>query len=232
MAVPVDPQTHLVSVEEGTGVPGCEETNECYFPYSVEILVGDTVSWSNVDTAAHTVTSGSPAEGASGVFDSSLFMGGETFEFTFDEEGPYPYFCMVHPWMAGEIIVNEVKEATAVPEEPNTEPSSQEPVLGEPGSGPAEVAMAQGSGVPGCEENNECYLPYQVEINSGETVIWNNIDSAVHTVTSGSPSNHDGHFDSGMIMVNQSWEYAFPDPGEHDYHCMLHPWMMGKVMVS
>ena len=99
---------------------------------------------------------------------------------------------------------------------------------------PRSLAMpgSQGSGAPGCEETQECYLPYQVEINSGETVIWTNTDSAAHTVTSGPPANHDGNFDSGMMMVNQSYENTFNDSGEYGYHCMLHPWMTGKVIVS
>jgi plastocyanin len=58
------------------------------------------------------------------------------------------------------------------------------------------------------------------------------MDSAAHTVTSGAPANHDGEFDSGMMMVNQTYEFTFTDAGEYDYHCMLHPWMTGKVMVS
>jgi plastocyanin len=33
-------------------------------------------------------------------------MSGGTFEFTFDESGTYDYFCMVHPWMTGKVIVN------------------------------------------------------------------------------------------------------------------------------
>ncbi|TFH02372.1 MAG: hypothetical protein E4G77_02240 [Nitrosopumilus sp.] len=232
MGMPVAPQTHIVSLAEGSGAPGCEETSECYLPYSLEIWVRDTVSWSNTDVAAHTVTAGSSADGPTGVFDSSLFLAGTTFDFTFIEAGTYPYFCMVHPWMTGEIIVNEVEEMIVIPEESSEEPISEEPVVEERRSGPAEVTMSQGSGGPGCEENNECYLPYQIEISSGETVVWSNIDSAAHTVTSGPPANHDGNFDSGMMMVNQSWEFTFTDSGEYDYHCMLHPWMKGKVMVS
>jgi len=35
-----------------------------------------------------------------------LFMAGGTFSTTLDESGEYPYFCMVHPWMTGNITVN------------------------------------------------------------------------------------------------------------------------------
>jgi len=99
-----------VSVPEGSGVPGCEETNECWFPAEISVGVGETVVWTNDDTAAHTVSSGSAADGPDDIFESGLFMAGATFEATFDTEGTYPYFCMVHPWMAGVVIVGAMAE--------------------------------------------------------------------------------------------------------------------------
>jgi len=91
----------------GSSTPGCEDTNSCFDPNPVTIAMGGTVTWENVDNAAHTVTSGSPADGPDGVFDSSLIMaGGASFSHTFDEAGTYDYFCMVHPWMAGAVMVS------------------------------------------------------------------------------------------------------------------------------
>jgi len=95
----------MVSTPEGTSVPGCEETNECFVPYEVTVDIGGEVTWSNDDTAAHTVTAGSAADGPSGEFDSSLFMAGTTFSHTFESAGEFPYFCMVHPWMIGIVTV-------------------------------------------------------------------------------------------------------------------------------
>ena len=95
-----------VSVPQGSSVPGCDETNECYLPYHVTVSAGEEITWSNDDSAAHTVTSGTPSEGHDGNFDSSLFMSGSTFSVTLDETGEYPYFCMVHPWMTGIVTVN------------------------------------------------------------------------------------------------------------------------------
>ena len=100
------PKTVIVDIPVGTSVPGCETTNECFTPASISINAGDTVEWANVDTAAHTVTGGSPADGPSGVFDSSLLMASGNYSFTFDEAGSYDYFCMVHPWMVGDVSVN------------------------------------------------------------------------------------------------------------------------------
>ena len=100
------PQTVSVQIPTGTAVPGCEETNECYLPSLVTINVGDTVTWTNGDTAAHTVTGGSPSDGPSGVFDSSLVLGGAQYSHTFEDAGSFDYFCMVHPWMVGNVKVN------------------------------------------------------------------------------------------------------------------------------
>lgn len=102
----MEPFTGTISVPAGSGVLGCEETNECFIPAEVTVSVGTTVTWSNDDTVAHTVTSGTPSGGSDGVFDSSIFMVGTTFEHTFDQAGTYDYFCMVHPWMKGKVQVN------------------------------------------------------------------------------------------------------------------------------
>jgi plastocyanin len=99
------PFSGTISVPSGSSVPGCDETNECFIPAEVTVSVGDTVTWSNDDSAAHTVTSGTPTDGPDGTFDSSLFMAGTTFSYTFDTAGEYNYFCMVHPWMTGKVNV-------------------------------------------------------------------------------------------------------------------------------
>lgn len=99
------PQTHVVAMAEGSAVAGCEVDNACYTPHTITVNSGDTVLWDNVDEAAHTVnsiTDGAP----DGMFDSDLVMMNESFEFTFQDSGTYEYFCIVHPWMAGTVVVN------------------------------------------------------------------------------------------------------------------------------
>jgi plastocyanin len=98
--------TSFVSAVPGSSVPGCEENLSCYSPFQTKISIGDSVVWTNDDNAAHTVTSGTASVGASGIFDSSLFMAGESFGVEFFESGVYDYFCMVHPWMTGTILVD------------------------------------------------------------------------------------------------------------------------------
>ncbi len=94
-------------------VPGAATlTDTAFSPNSIEVTVGQTVVWTNDDSAFHTVTSGTA--GATDVgkeFDSgltgptALTSKGKTFEHTFDRIGDYPYFCTLHPAMVGTVIV-------------------------------------------------------------------------------------------------------------------------------
>ncbi|MDH3361888.1 MAG: PEFG-CTERM domain-containing protein, partial [Nitrosopumilus sp.] len=94
----------------GSGAPGCETSPDgCYIPSTATVDVGGKVIMSNTDTAAHTYTAGTPDGGPSGEFDTGLLMAANSFEWTPTVVGEVPYFCMVHPWMKGLIIVQEVE---------------------------------------------------------------------------------------------------------------------------
>jgi len=97
----------------------------------------------------------------------------------------------------------------------------------------AEVDMAVGSSVVGCETTNECYIPHMVTIDVGGEVMWNNIDAMAHTVTAGTPTEGlSEHFDSGLVAPGAMFSHEFTEAGTFDYFCMVHPWMAGAVMVS
>jgi len=99
-----DHMSATVTNAPGSSTPGCEP--ECFIPSMVTLDIGGEVTWENDDTAAHTVTSGTPTEGPDGIFDSSLVMAGSSFSHVFEEAGSYDYFCMVHPWMQGMVMVS------------------------------------------------------------------------------------------------------------------------------
>ena len=84
--------------------PGCDETNSCYLPSIITIKQGQQVTWSNEDVAFHTVTSGLYDE-PSDLFDSGHLDPEQKFIVSFDEQGTFDYFCTLHPWMAGKVIV-------------------------------------------------------------------------------------------------------------------------------
>ena len=77
-----------VSIPERSSIPGCEETNSCYIPSRVTIDVGDSVTWSNDDSEAHSVTSGTIRHGPDGSFDSTIMFSGDTFSVSFDNFNP------------------------------------------------------------------------------------------------------------------------------------------------
>jgi len=84
--------------------PGCEEIDRCYIPSNIVIEKGKQVTWVNEDSAFHSVTSGfyeTPTE----LFDSGHLDPYESYTLTFDESGTFDYFCTLHPWMKGQVIV-------------------------------------------------------------------------------------------------------------------------------
>ncbi len=70
-----------------------------YRPEMVEIAAGGTVTWTNQEVIVHTATADE------GSFDSGDLSKGDTFSFTFDEPGEYPYFCEYHDNMHGVVVV-------------------------------------------------------------------------------------------------------------------------------
>jgi len=114
-------ETTIVPVV-GSSIPGCEDLDGCYLPNTVTVNVGEVVIFSNTDIKAHTFTSGTPASDDVGeIFNTGLLKVGDNLPYTTDTVGEIPYFCMIHPWMQGLIIVQEagaqvVEEETTIPE--------------------------------------------------------------------------------------------------------------------
>lgn len=71
------------------------------FPEQLEVAVGTTVTWTNMDSDPHTVTSNPNGD----AFQSGTLREGETFSFTFTEAGTYEYFCEFHAEMEGTVVV-------------------------------------------------------------------------------------------------------------------------------
>ena len=82
-----------------------EEGQIYYDPEIIDVTVGTTVAWDNIDNTIHSVTSGTPDAGGDGKFDSEMMNAEDTYKFTFNEVGSYDYFCIFHPWMVGVVNV-------------------------------------------------------------------------------------------------------------------------------
>ena len=95
-----------VSIPRGTSVPGCEARGACHEPMRISAGLGESVTWTNDDTAAHTVTGGTADDGPDWTFDSGLLLPGESFTHRFDDAGEHAYYCIVHPWAAGSVRID------------------------------------------------------------------------------------------------------------------------------
>lgn len=73
--------------------------NFAFNPAVVDISKGAKVTWTNEDSAPHTVTS-------EGSFDSGTLSKGQSFSYVFDKAGTFSYKCSVHPSMSGKVVVS------------------------------------------------------------------------------------------------------------------------------
>ena len=76
------------------------------------------------------------------------------------------------------------------------------------------------------------YTPKTITVRVGAKVVFRNVSSAPHTV---SDTGKQPGFDSGvhhLINPGRSWSYVFHHPGTYKYTCLLHPYMLGKVIVK
>ncbi|MDB5166841.1 MAG: plastocyanin [Candidatus Saccharibacteria bacterium] len=75
-------------------------TNMMFTPSQITVPVGGTVTWTNNDTTAHTVT----IDHGNGPHSDPIAPGG-TYSFTFTKAASYQYHCSIHPSMRGTIVV-------------------------------------------------------------------------------------------------------------------------------
>lgn len=69
------------------------------------------------------------------------------------------------------------------------------------------------------------FVPAELEVRTGDTIVWVNKDILAHTATSAS-----GGFDSKLIDAGKSWKFVAKKKGDFDYICSYHP-MKGRIRV-
>src|SRR6476646_1121711 len=104
----------------------------------------------------------------------------------------------------------------------------------EAAGGPS-VALAIPSGAS--VEGNPSYSPDKITAKKGDTITVTNNDNAPHTVTSGATPDDPQNaklFDTSMIMPGKSAQIktASLAPGDHPFHCTVHPYMKGTLTIT
>ncbi|PJN38795.1 amidase [Streptomyces sp. CB02959] len=91
-----------------TGAPAAPVTgtavaikNFAFSPATLKVKAGTTVTWTNQDTDAHTVTSA----GSGGPLHSAALATHATYSYTFTKPGTYAYLCTIHPFMTATVEV-------------------------------------------------------------------------------------------------------------------------------
>jgi plastocyanin len=142
--------------------------------------------------------------------------------FTASYSGIYEFVCTYHAQvgMIGYLVV--LPNAAF-----NASGTSATATSGSSGPAGASVAVSivQGAVTP----PNKGFSPDNITVVIGvnSTVTWTNNDSSIHTVTA-----NDGSFGSGYLNTGASYSFIFTKPGFYQYHCTIHPWMTGIVIVK
>ena len=201
---------------------------------------GTTVVWTNRDSVQHTVTSGNPSDPDAGsLFDlgpnqADWIAQGETYSFTFNEAGVFPYYCRIHGApMSGTVTVTPGQPAAVAPT-PTLEPTptlaptpvptaTPTPTL-EPTptlvTRPAPTVATTAAVIQG-------FAHLDLTVQAGTTVVWTNRDGVPHTTTAA-----EGQWDSGTLQEGQSFSFTFTEAGVFSYFCAIHPFMTAEVTVS
>ena len=88
-----------VTPETSTPAATVSIENFAFSPATVNIKVGQSVTWTNKDTAPHTATD------LAGAFDSGSLATSQTFNFKFNTAGTYTYHCLIHSMMTNATVV-------------------------------------------------------------------------------------------------------------------------------
>ena len=88
----------------------CQASLDCYTPSIITVSVGDVITMINSDSTAamHSFTAGSVdgfTPSPSGTFDTGIMSADDSFEWIPESTGEVPYYCLLHTWMQGTIIV-------------------------------------------------------------------------------------------------------------------------------
>ncbi|MDQ3696123.1 MAG: cupredoxin domain-containing protein [Chloroflexota bacterium] len=161
------------------------------------------VTFVNQDGDDHTAT------GAG--FDTGLILErGGSASVVFDTPGSFPFACLIHPEMTGEIRVRD--ETGTVPARAAASPVAATPTAG----GTGEIAV---------EIIDLAFEPPALAVPVGATVVWTNAGQVPHTVTA-------DDFSSEVLEPSQEFRHTFAAAGTFDYLCAIHPQMTGQVRVD
>jgi len=73
---------------------------------------------------------------------------------------------------------------------------------------------------------NFTFVPAELTVSAGDTLVWSNTDFVPHSATA-----RDASWDSHSVAANGTWRFVPRTTGRHEYYCVLHPNMTGAIVV-
>ncbi|MDQ3853146.1 MAG: hypothetical protein M3299_09960, partial [Thermoproteota archaeon] len=95
-----NPQLRDVKIEMPYNSAYANDLGEFYIPVAARVSEGDIITWENHDFIPHTATA------SDGSFDTDVVLSGGSFSITAQGKGVKPYFCEIHPWMQGIVMIS------------------------------------------------------------------------------------------------------------------------------
>lgn len=185
------------------------------------IIQGGKVTWNIVGTDHSVVSDDESPED----FSSGTLSPGQSFEYTFENVGVFPYHCGLHPSMVGTITVQ------APPEQPTTTTAASTTTAA---ATPTATPTTTPTGTQPPVVNVDWTISsvgIEIDAVPGQKVKWTNTDSAPHTVTSNDNGKKES-FNSGNMDPGDTFEHTFTTAGSFGFFCEYHPEMTGTVVVG
>ncbi len=212
-------------------------------PGNLTVPVGTKVNWVNYDEISHDITFAD--SGTQRIWTRP--WEGDSVSRTFDQPGEYSYRCSVHKDVNGKIIVQPVNqitktaapayagqttssytaEQTSEPYNPGYSAAPMEPHAHQHSAAPAapKTTPVMASGTAAVSIDRHAFSPERLVVAKGSTVTWTNNEMSRHIVVFGTRQ-------SDALRKGDSFSRVFEQPGEYPYHCGMHKYMTGTVVVE
>jgi len=235
---PTQVKTAQISILYGASTM---KTGQTVSPPSIQITPGTTIVWTNNDSVPHTLLSGilstitqgqkgsaNPTQNAPSFqpdeqIKSGVILPGQTFQYTMSRIGTITFYDPSYTWINGVISSISQTSTQSKPIQISIQPGSYQP---------------QGSASQHNQlYTNYYYLPTDLQIIPGTTIIWTNNDTVSHRVLSGistqkldNPFTPDGKFDSGVLAPGQSFQFTINGVGIIRFYDPSYTWMNGVIV--
>ncbi|HWY36659.1 MAG TPA: plastocyanin/azurin family copper-binding protein [Nitrosopumilaceae archaeon] len=231
-------KTTQISILQGASTM---KSGQVLSPPSIQITPGTTIVWTNNDSVPHTLLSGilstttqgqrgsanptaiAPSFQPDNQINSGTILPGQSFQYTMNRIGTVTFYDPSYTWING--VISSISQT-----------STQ--------SKPIQISILPGSYQPqgsASQQNqlytNQYYLPTDLQIIPGTTIIWTNNDTVSHIVLSGHSTQKignlftpDGKFNSGPLAPGQSFQVTINDVGIIRFYDPSYTWMNGVIV--